>query len=207
MSRKSDSYYFQNFITCVEYACEAAVMLDRVLTDFHPSQLSVTLAEMHKIEHSADIKKHEMKAVLVKEFIAPIEREDILSLSLCIDEVTDKIEDVLLYVYMNNVQKVRPEAIEFTSSIIKCCQTLKELMEEFQDFKKSKKINACLVKINDLEEEGDRLYIEAMRNLHLNEADPLEIMAWKQIFYYLEKCSDACEDVADVVESVIMKNS
>jgi len=207
MSRKTDSYYYKNFISCTEYACEAAIMLDRVMSDFHPDQVSEILEEMHKIEHTADIKKHEMKSVLVKEFIAPIEREDILSLSQCIDEVTDKIEDVLLYVYMNNVQKIRPEAIEFTKAIIKCCHTLKELMEEFQDFKKSKKINDCLVRINDLEEEGDRLYIEAMRNLHLNEANPLEIMAWKQIFYYLEKCSDSCEDVADVVESVMMKNS
>lgn len=207
MLRKSESYYYRNFIECVEFGCKAAVMLDQSLTEFHPETLSQKLDEMHEIEHAADMKKHEMKSVLVKEFIAPIEREDILSLSQCIDEVTDKIEDVLLYVYMNNVQSIRPEALKFTKAIIKCCDTLKELMEEFMEFKKSKKINDCLIKINDLEEEGDKLYIEAMRNLHTDEVNPLEIIAWKQIFYYLEKCSDACEDVADVVESVIMKNS
>ena len=207
MLRKSESYYYRNFIECVELGCKAAVMLDQSLNEFHPETLSQKLDEMHEIEHAADMKKHEMKGVLVKEFIAPIEREDILSLSQCIDEVTDKIEDVLLYVYMNNVQSIRPEALKFTKSIIKCCDTLKELMEEFMEFKKSKKINDCLIKINDLEEEGDKLYIAAMRNLHTQETNPLEIIAWKQIFYYLEKCSDACEDVADVVESVIMKNS
>ena len=58
-----------------------------------------------------------------------------------------------------------------------------------------------------LEEEGDRLFIESMRRLHAEVTDPIEIIAWREIYVYLEKCCDACEHVADVVESVIMKNT
>ena len=81
------------------------------------------------------------------------------------------------------------------------------MMEEFADFKKSKEIYQRIVDINALEEEGDRLFIQSMRRLHTDVADPIEIIAWREIFVYLEKCCDACEHVADAVESVMMKNS
>ena len=196
MSKKSDSYYFENFIQCVECGCQAARMLEENLANYSGDDLEEIIRKFHEIEHDADKKKHEMMGVLVKAFITPIEREDIILLSQCIDEVTDKIEDV-----------IRPEAIEFTKVIIRCCETLKEIMQEFADFKKSKTLHGLIVEINALEEEGDRVYMEIMRRLHTEVSDPMEIIAWREIYNYLEKCCDACEHVADVVESVMMKNT
>ena len=207
MSKKSDSYYFQNFIECVECGCQAAKMLEDNLNHFDTGLLQDKLDELHRIEHDADKKKHEMMAVLVKAFITPIEREDIILLSQSIDEVTDKIEDVLIRIYINNVQQIRPEALAFIKVIIRCCEALKEDMEEFADFRKSKTLHGLIIEINALEEEGDRLFIESMRRLHAEVTDPIEIIAWREIYVYLEKCCDACEHVADVVESVIMKNT
>lgn len=80
-------------------------------------------------------------------------------------------------------------------------------MEEFADFRKSKTLHGLIIEINALEEEGDRLFIDSMRRLHAEVTDPIEIIAWREIYAYLEKCCDACEHVADVVESVIMKNT
>ena len=182
-------------------------MLEENLNDFHVDTLQAKLDALHEIEHGADQKKHEMMGVLVKAFITPIEREDIILLSQGIDEVTDKIEDVLIRVYINNVRTIRQDAVEFSKVIIRCCETLKKMMEEFADFKKSKEIYQSIVDINGLEEEGDRLFIQSMRRLHTEVTDPIEIIAWREIFMYLEKCCDACEHVADAVESVIMKNS
>ena len=207
MSKKSDSYYFQNFIECVECGCQAAKMLEDNLNHFDTGLLQDKLDELHRIEHDADKKKHEMMAVLVKAFITPNEREDIILLSQSIDEVTDKIEDVLIRIYINNVQQIRPEALAFIKVIIRCCEALKEVMEEFADFRKSKTLHGLIIEINALEEEGDRLFIESMRRLHAEVTDPIEIIAWREIYVYLEKCCDACEHVADVVESVIMKNT
>lgn len=207
MSKRSDSYYFQNFIECVQCGCEAAKMLEDNLMHFDTGLLQEKLDKLHEIEHNADKKKHEMMGVLVKEFMTPIEREDIILLSQSIDEVTDKIEDVLIRVYINNIHSIKPEAVEFTKIIIRCCNALKEIMEEFVDFKKSRTLHGLIVEINALEEEGDRMFINSMRKLHTMEKDPIEIIAWREIFVYLEKCCDSCEHVADIVESVIMKNT
>ncbi len=207
MSKKNDNYYFDNFIQCVDYGCQAAKMLAENLTNFEPAKLQDNLDKLHEIEHDADKRKHEMMAVLLKAFITPIEREDISLLSQSIDEVTDQIEDVLIRIYINNVKVIRPEAIEFTKVIIRCCKVLKEVMEEFANFKKSKTLHGLIIEINALEEEGDRLFISSMRKLHTEETDPLEIIAWREIYNFLEKCCDACEHVADAVESIIMKNS
>ena len=207
MAKKSDNYYFENFIQCVECGCQAAMMLEENLANFDVNRLSENLDELHKIEHDADKKKHEMMGVLVKAFITPIEREDIILLSQCIDEVTDQIEDVLIRIYINNVHTIRPEALQFTKVIIRCCKVLKEIMEEFANFKKSKTLHGLIIEINALEEEGDRLFIDSMRKLHTEEEDPIQIIAWREIYNFLEKCCDACEHVADAVESVIMKNT
>ena len=138
MAKKQDAYYFETFTACLDDACKAAQLLDRSMREFDPAQIKETLDEMHNIEHAADDKKHELLNVLAKAFITPIEREDIILLSQNIDEVTDKIEDVLLRVYCNNVQKIRPEALELSRLVIRCCEEAKLMAQEFADFKRSK---------------------------------------------------------------------
>lgn len=207
MAKKSDSFYFGNFYACADCAYQAAHLLERVMRDFDPLLIREKLDDMHKVEHAADEKKHEVLDALVKAFITPIEREDIILLSQNIDEVTDKIEDVLLRVYCNNVQKIRPEALELSRLVIRCCEEAKLMAQEFADFKRSKGLRDHIIRINTLEEEADQQFINSMRTLHTTCTDPIEIIVWREIFLYLEKCVDACEHVADTVESVVMKNS
>ncbi|MGN1147542.1 MAG: DUF47 domain-containing protein [Lachnospiraceae bacterium] len=207
MAKKNDDFFFQNFIECADFSLQAAKMLKESLANFDPDAIGELLDPLHMVEHSADVKKHEMKAVLVKAFITPIEREDIMMLSQNIDDVTDCIEDVLLRVYVNNVRSIRPDALPFAELIIRCCQTMVDTLTDFADFKKSKTLNQSLIEINTLEEEADKLFIASMRTLHTECTDPLEIIAWREIYNYMEKCTDACEHVADVMEEILMKNS
>ena len=207
MAKKQDDFYFQNFITCAEFSSQAAHLLKDILSDFRPEETKKRLDELHAIEHDADKKKHEMMAVLVKAFITPIEREDIASLSQQIDNLTDKIEEVFIRIYINNVSKIRPEALEMLDIVIRCCEEICGLMRGFANFRRSKELKDRIIRINSLEEEADRLYIANMRALHSEEKDVLEIIAWREIYSYLEKCADACEHAADVVEGVVMKNS
>ena len=207
MGSKQNSFYFDNFIACADYSRKAAQLLDKGMRQFDPAQIGDMIEEMHEVEHAGDEKKHELLNVLAKAFITPIEREDIILLGQNIDEVTDKIEDVLLRMYCNNIKSVRPGALELVAVVIECCNELKEMLEEFPRFKNSKKLHEKIVNINTLEEKADQLFISSMRNLHTTCDDPVMIIVWREIYIYLEKCVDACEHVADTVESVIMKNS
>ena len=207
MARKQDAFYFDNFTACIDCACQAAHLLYQCMRDFDPQRIQEKLGEMHAVEHAADMKKHELLNVLAKAFITPIEREDILLLSQNIDEVTDKIEDVLLRLYCNNVQRIRPDALKLSAVVIRCCEEAKSMLEEFTQFRHSKTLHGRIVHINTMEEEADEIFISSLRSLHTTCSDPLEVIVWREIYTYLEKCVDACEHVADIVESVVMKNS
>ena len=207
MAKKQDAFYFDTFITCTDYSCQAAHLLNKVMQQYDPEQIKEKLDEMHAVEHAADMKKHELLSVLAKAFVTPIEREDILLLSQNIDEVTDKIEDVLLRIYCNNVESIRPDALALSEVVIRCCEEAKCMAKEFADFKHSKSLHDHIVHINTMEEEADQLFITSLRTLHTTCSDPIEVIVWREIYIYLEKCVDACEHMADTIERVVMKNS
>lgn len=162
---------------------------------------------MHEIEHSADLKRHEMADALIKAFVTPVDREDLDMLSHKLDNVTDKIEDIIQKLYINNITEINPSAIMFAKEIVRACEYLCEIMDEFENFKKSKKIQTLIVKLNDIEEECDRLYLSSMRELMKNPQDILAAISWREIFDCFEACSDACEHVSECIGSVIMKNT
>ncbi len=207
MAGKKGNDYFKMFVKLTDYACSAAQMLHDALLHFDAEQLPRRMEEMHKIEHSADVEKHDMMNRLVREFITPIEREDIIDLAQEIDDLTDSIEDVLMRMYMYNIRDARDEALEFSTVITGCCAGLRQMMEEFRNFRKSATIHDQIVEINRLEEEGDKIYTRAVRRLYVECEDAIHVMSWADTFDKLEKCCDACEHVANMVESIVMKNS
>ena len=207
MAKKGDRYYFDNFTACVECSCRAAKLLGDTLRNYSKTELSEKRKQIHEIEHEADMKKHDLMNMLNKAFITPIEREDIVSLAQNLDDITDTIEDVFLRLYICNIDAIKDNAIAMINLVIAACEALKAATEEFPEFRKSTKLKEYLIRINDLEEEGDNLYIEGMRELHAGGENPLTVIAWRDIYSYLERCMDACEHAADVMETVIMKNS
>ena len=207
MASRKGNDYFEMLSELVDYSCSAADLLHDTLLNFDVNDIKNKIGDTHNIEHAADVKKHDMMDKLLKEFITPIERGDIAELAHEIDNVTDAIEDILARIYMFNITSMRREALDFANVIIKNCNELKGLMKEFRNYKKSQEIQKLIVNINGLEEEGDKLYIMSIRNLYTTSKDPIELMTWTDTFKYFERCCDACETAANVVESVIMKNS
>lgn len=207
MARKNDFDYFDGFIKLAGFSYSAAKLLDDTLRNFDTDTLQEKMKSMHDIEHAADVEGHEITRRLAKEFITPIEREDIIQLIHEIDDITDCIEDVLLHMYMYNVKVIRDDAIKFSELIRTSCKELIDAFKEFKNFRKSKEIHNKIININRLEEEGDSLYTESVRKLHLTTHNAIDIMTWTIAYNRLEKCCDACEEAVNVVESVIMKNS
>ena len=104
--KKTKNYYFDAFIELVEYSEKAADYLDHVVNNFNSGISKKQKDEIHVIEHQADIAKHKIQEKLVKEFLPPINRDDILSIIREIDDVTDSIEEVVLRLYMYNVKAI-----------------------------------------------------------------------------------------------------
>ena len=206
MIRKRGYNYYEVFQRMVSHSCEASEMLRSIIDNYKVDTLSRRIVDMHKIEHSADLEKHAMMKNLLKEFLPPIEREDIIQLADQIDNVTDSIEEIALRLYMYNIKTIRDEAFEFVKIIKSSTDTMKQMMDEFPNFRKSSSLHKYILEISYEEDEGARLYIAAMRRLYIESDDPVEIVVWTQVFQCLEDCCDACEDVADIVESIIMKN-
>lgn len=206
MKQKSN-IYFDGFVTCMDYACKAAEYLKAIIVEYNPATLEAKTAEMHEIEHAADLVKHELIEKLAKEFITPIEREDIMLLYQQIDDVTDGIEDVVRRMFMFNIVKIRPEMREFADIIAQCCTVTKQALGEMHNFQKSATLRSSIILVNEMEEAGDRLHYSAMRSLYTNDVQPLERIQWTKMFDSLEDCCDKCEDVTDSIEMVLLKNS
>ena len=83
--------------------------------------------------------------------------------------------------------------------MVKACELLSDIMDEFENFKKSKKIHSLVIACNDVEEECDKLYLNTMRNLTKNSTDVLTTISWYKIFERFEACADACEHVSECV--------
>ncbi|MBO8437008.1 MAG: DUF47 family protein [Spirochaetes bacterium] len=207
MGKKADTFYFDTFRKVAEHAITAAKILTRCISSYDPDNLSPILAEIHKTEHDADMLKHEMMNVLAKAFITPIERDDIILLSQCLDEVVDKIEDVVLRLYCDNIHEIKPQMLEGAAVVEKCCEEMQLLMDDFSDFRHSKTLKERIITINTMEEEADRIFIENMRALHTTSSSALDVIVWRDIYRYLEECTDACEHVADAVEKAVMNNT
>jgi len=207
MANSRDFNYFKAFIDLAEGSLKASAMLSAILHDFNVATLEEKVKEMHVVEHNADQQRHEIMNRLVKEFLPPIEREDIISLADNIDDVIDSIEDVLIGIDMYNVKAIRPEIVRFTEIITDCCKSMSAALAEFEHFKRSHTLHAAIVEVNRLEEVADRLYINGVRDLYRNTKDPIELMIWTEIYLLLEKCCDSCEKVANDIENIVMKNS
>ncbi len=207
MARKKNYDYYGAFVKLVDYSCECANLLSETLNHFDLSKMEENLKTMHTIEHTADLAKHELMEQLSIEFIAPLEREDIVKLAQEIDDITDTIEDVLIKLNMYNVVSLRPELLEFSDLIVQCCVSLKVALEELHNFKKSSTLKSKIIEVNDLEEKGDALYFSSVYKLYRNNETATDLFIWTEIFSLMEKCCDACEEAADMVESVVMKNS
>ena len=204
--RQSNNYFsmLEEMATCSYHAAEE---LETILSNFSIDELDQNITKLHAIEHRGDGLKHDLVSKLVREFITPIEREDIMAIANEIDDVTDAVEDVLLRVYMYNLQSVLPDAIVFAGIAKQCCNELLSVLKDFTDFKKSKTIHNSIIELNHLEETGDNCYINSVRNLYISDVDAKSAAAWTEIYRCLEKVCDTCEHAADLVENVIMKNT
>lgn len=207
MNMKQKNDYFKMMEQQIALSAEAAKLLGQQLANYDPAETDTRRVEMHKIEHEGDHVRHEALRRLSREFITPIERDDILQLVQIMDDVTDAIEDVSMYLFMYNVQSLPPQAQLLGDLVARCVTALQKAVGELHNFKRSDTLKQLLVEVNDVESEADEAYLQAVRALFSVEQTPMACYGIKAVYDSLELCCDLCERAADVIENVVMKNT
>jgi len=198
-----EEQYFSFFSQMTSYIYDAARALVEMLND-KDGDHSEHLKRIKAIEHECDDLTHSISTRLNKSFITPFDREDIYTLSGALDDIVDLIDDVARVMVMYHVQESTPHARNFASVIERMAVELHEVVSMLS---KPNGITARLVELHRLENEGDEIYYKAIAELFRNSPDALNIIKWKDIYEKLEAAIDRCENVANIIESVIIKHT
>jgi uncharacterized protein Yka (UPF0111/DUF47 family) len=195
--------YFGLFETSISFACLAARTLyksfEEGIIDFDE------IRRLKDIEHDADRHVHKCLKLIEEAFITPIDRSDIIEIVKEIENITDSIDSIANHTYMMCVREVNERARHQMELVVRACEQLEELMKLLKNYKKSfSQIEELIVEINRIEEEGDKTYLNAMRDLFEHETDAKTIIIYKILYEKLEEALDKCEDVADIVEKIII---
>lgn len=208
MGNKRKFDYFNAFEALSEVAVAEADLLIEAIEGFtEAGALGDTMTRAHELEHKGDEINHAIFKSVATDFITPIEREDIIELVQTLDDIIDYIEDVMQRFFMYDVHFMHRDASEFAGLIKQSCMALDRAMEDFRNFKKSKKFKSLIIDVNNYEEEADALFMKVIRSLHTDDREnPMRVLVWSQIFDRMEKCCDACEHAADTMNTILLKN-
>ncbi len=199
--------YFDAMAQIVDHACEGAEKLVKIVREYDSEKIFDDMTDMHQIENAADSINHAINDNLIKEFITPIDRDDILELAQYLDDVVDNIEELPMLFYVYDVHNMHHSATDMVMLIEKSVNALRIAMVDFKNFRKSKTIQKLLIDVSDYEEAADRTYVKTLHDLYVDHADdPLYVIIWDNIITRMEKCCDACSRAADKMSTIITKN-
>jgi len=159
--------------------------------------------EIKEVEHKCDFLTHEIIQRLNRTFVTPLDREDIHTLARSLDDVMDAIDASATILRLYHIDTVRPGARELAHIIF---DSAEELVQAIKALEGRKGVAERAVEINRLENEADRAHQAAVQALFQEERDAIVIIKWKEIFDFLEQATDRCEDVANVLEGVVVKH-
>jgi len=199
-----EEIFFDLFVETSELACVAAKKLDDLIRNY--VDVDEKIQAIEQVEHDCDQSVHNIIEQLNKSFVTPIDREDVNQIAKELDNITDSIESTAHRFKMFNVKGIPEEAKTLSRMIVVCTSELKGVMTELKNMKTSKTLIKKIIEVNRIEDEGDDIFRLAITSLFSNETNAVEVLKWKEIYELLENTLDACEDVANIVEGVVMKH-
>ena len=194
--------FYDDFVALAEEIRRGASMLEEMLAPDHP--VWDTADEIKEIEHKCDFLTHEIIQRLHRTFVTPLDREDIHALARSLDDVMDAIDASSWIVRLYQIERVRAGARDLARIVV---ASTEEVVKAMKALERRKGVAEPAVEINRLENEADRAHQNAVRRLFEEERDPIQIMKWKEILDFLEEATDRCEDVANVLEGVVIKHT
>ena len=194
--------FYDDFTAMAEQIKHGAQLLDEMMAPDRPTWDKAD--EIKEVEHKCDFLTHEIIQRLHRTFVTPLDREDIHTLARSLDDVMDAIDASATIVRLYQIDRVRQDARDLARIIMASAEQVVKAMKALE---RRKGVAEPAVEINRLENEADRAHQSAVRRLFEEERDPVQIMKWKEILDFLEDATDRCEDVANVLEGVVVKHA
>jgi predicted phosphate transport protein (TIGR00153 family) len=193
--------FYADFQALADELKIGAALLEEMLAPERP--IWGKAEEIKVVEHKCDFLTHEIIQRLNRTFVTPLDREDIYALARSLDDVMDAIDAAATLIRLYRLDHVRSGARELAQIITACTNELRLGLDALE---LKRGVITHAIEINRLENEADRTHQEAVSRLFEEEHNPLAVMKWKEAFDFLEESTDRCEDVANVLEGVVVKN-
>jgi predicted phosphate transport protein (TIGR00153 family) len=194
--------FFDDFVALAEEIRIGATLLEEMLAPERP--IWDKADEIKEVEHKCDFITHEVIQRLHRTFVTPLDREDIHTLARTLDDVMDAIDASASVVRLYQIERVRPDARELARLVAASAEQVVIAMKALE---RRHGVAEPAVEINRLENEADRAHQNAVRRLFEEEQNPITVIKWKEILDFLEAATDRCEDVANVLEGVVVKHA
>lgn len=195
------SAFFDLYSQSAANVVEIARLLVQLL-ECHPDGGNLSW-DIKELEHEGDRLTYDIVDLLNRTFVTPFDREDMLRLAGALDDICDHIDEAAGNILGYGIGEIRPKARKQGEVLVRAAERLCEAVDLLRGFKDSRRQLAAL---RELEDEGDRLNREAVSELFQSVDDPISIIRWKDIHEQLEEAVDACENAADVLEAIFVKN-
>ena len=185
-------------------AHQAATLFQGLIVDL--SLMAGYLEKLEEIEHEADQLTHSFVNAVNKQFITPLDKEDMHALTKCLDDITDTIEQAASYLNVYQFKTARPELGELVDMLVGITNETQSLVHLLRQGLRTKELTTIIAGINALESRMDKLFRHALRALFDDPGlDTRQLIQWKEVYELTEQAVNRCEKVADLVESLIVK--
>jgi predicted phosphate transport protein (TIGR00153 family) len=202
-----DKIFFLLFEKATANLIEISKALVEMVTTPSMERRKELIREIERLEHVGDDISHETFYELSANFITPFDREDIHSLISAIDDIADYVHGSSKRIELYRVETMSPAIIKLAELIEKSAQELHSAVVELKNMKNINKIKEACVRINSIENHADDIFDMAIAKLFDEEKDAIEIIKVKEVLYALETATDKCEDAANTIESILVKNA
>jgi predicted phosphate transport protein (TIGR00153 family) len=197
--------FYDYFERATANLLEGAKLLQKLLDNYEDVEDAV--AQVTEIEHRGDFIVHEVTQLLPRTLITPIDGDDIQRLVCVIDDALDAVHAATVQMSIYQITEVKKPARRQAHLIVESAQQLDEAVRKLHDKKMYDEVQACIVEINTLENNGDRVLLEAVSDLVEHRDDLFEFIRWKEIYELLEATLDRIEDAGDVIQKVMISNA
>jgi uncharacterized protein len=201
----SEPKFYEYFEKAGKNLLEGAKLLQKLLDNYE--HVDDAVAQITEIEHRGDFIVHEVTNLLPRTLITPIDGDDIQRLVCAVDDALDAIQAATIQMSVYQITEVKKPACRQAHLIVESAQQLDQAIRQLHDKKMYDEVQACIVEINTLENNGDRVLQEAVSDLVEHRDDLFEFIRWKEIYELLEDTLDRIEDAGDVIQKVMIANA